>query len=523
MKIRDFLFGFLAIELVMAMSIVVLAQLLGQTLRDVEKAQTRRHESYLLADELRQSSDDLTRFPRTYAVTGDGRFERYFRQTLDIRNGVLPRPQGYDGIYWDLVAAGQLKEPRTDQGDLASLQERRSAAGFTAAEFDKLKEAQDRSDQLVALENRAMNAVKGRFDDGSGTFPNEAEPDMKMAADILHGERYHNAKAAIMKPVGEFLLMVDERTNLDLERLNVRERHLVLAIFITSGALAFCLTATVWVLYRRIIRRIGALEAAATNVVTGNLSVRSGVSGKDELGILGQTFDTMLDRLSGSLERSQAETQEIESRMEAIFKNTSDGFLTLSRDTLSIQSVNPAIEKMLGLNAEDIANLPVSRFLFPSEKGEHQGEILSGAVGPLFHDLASSGRPCEMIGRRSDGSKFATEVVISEATVSEMPVFIAAVRDVSAWKHLLDRRSAELRRLSTPVTQIWEGILSDIPQITSGMRPNDSRTRRTGKQTLRVFARWDAFPLTRPPWWSNLGRLRLVRTHLYLRHPALSS
>ena len=41
-----------------------------------EKSVKNRFESRLVADELRQSSDDLTRMARCYVVTADGRFEK---------------------------------------------------------------------------------------------------------------------------------------------------------------------------------------------------------------------------------------------------------------------------------------------------------------------------------------------------------------------------------------------------------------------------------------------------------------
>ncbi len=64
------------------------------------EAEGRRHDSYKLADELRQSSDDLTRMARTYVVTANPRYEEYFQRILDIRNGRAPRPVRYSGIYW---------------------------------------------------------------------------------------------------------------------------------------------------------------------------------------------------------------------------------------------------------------------------------------------------------------------------------------------------------------------------------------------------------------------------------------
>ena len=72
----------------------------------VDKANAARYNSYLLADELRQSSDDLTRLARTYVVSGDAKWEQQYFEILDIRNGKKPRPAEYEKIYWDFKAAG---------------------------------------------------------------------------------------------------------------------------------------------------------------------------------------------------------------------------------------------------------------------------------------------------------------------------------------------------------------------------------------------------------------------------------
>ena len=46
----------------------------------VKTRQHRRHESYQLANELRQSSDDMTWLARTSAITGDARYRDYYRK-----------------------------------------------------------------------------------------------------------------------------------------------------------------------------------------------------------------------------------------------------------------------------------------------------------------------------------------------------------------------------------------------------------------------------------------------------------
>ena len=150
----------------------------------IAESESRRYESYKLADELRQSSDDLTRLARTYVVTADPAYEQHFYDVLGIRNGKQPRPEGYQGIYWDLVIVG--KGP-TEVGPAASLQSLMEEIGFTQEEFDKLNEAQRRSDALVRMEATAMAAVKGRFADEDGKFTREDEPDLELARELMHG------------------------------------------------------------------------------------------------------------------------------------------------------------------------------------------------------------------------------------------------------------------------------------------------------------------------------------------------
>lgn len=66
----------------------------------LENASARQLNSYKLADELRQSSDDLTRLVRSYvAMAGkNASFEEQYNAVLDIRNGKSPRPQEYENL-----------------------------------------------------------------------------------------------------------------------------------------------------------------------------------------------------------------------------------------------------------------------------------------------------------------------------------------------------------------------------------------------------------------------------------------
>ena len=315
MKISRLLYIFLVGALVMAAAIVAQGMLLRHIQTDVEAAQERRHESNALARELHQSSDDLTRFARTSAVTGEPRYRDYFQKVLDIRNGKIVRPEGYDGVYWDLVIAGLLPEPSNASNGELSLEARMRNAGITVDEFSKLKEAQNLSDRLVRREEVAMHALDGRFDDGTGSFSRKDPPDRDMAMRILHDKTYHEAKGTIMEPIDAFLMMVNDRTNAELKGLNRYASQVLAGLIATSIGLLGVIAVLVWVLRARFLRPTAALLTTVGEIGEGNLDARTHVSGSDELGTLAGAVDSMTVRLKAAL--GEVEEKADQARLQA--------------------------------------------------------------------------------------------------------------------------------------------------------------------------------------------------------------
>ena len=219
----------------------VLAALLFINQRDLQNSEKQRYDSYVLAQVLRQTSDDLTRFARTYVVTGDPRFEKYYWDILAIREGAKPWPEHFERIYWDFVAANG-KTPRP-AGQSISLYQLLKNVGITQAEFAKLIEAEGNSNALVKTEEIAMNAVKGRYDDGTGEFTKHGEPNRAWAIQILYDEAYHQEKAKIMKPIDDFFAMLDARTLRATEKYE-RAGRLYLQLIVGMLVLLFILTLT---------------------------------------------------------------------------------------------------------------------------------------------------------------------------------------------------------------------------------------------------------------------------------------
>ena len=199
-----------AIFVAIVLNLIALVGVIGVQGELIE-ASEKRYQSYLLADELRQSSDDLTRLARVYSATGDSSYINQYNSILNIRNGKAPRPIEYDRIYWDFVAATGQK-PRPDSNEMISLTKKMENLGFSQAELAKLKESENRSNNLVSIETKAMNAVIGKFADDSGRYTISGEPDRELAMNLTNSKEYHIEKAKIMEPIDEFFVMLKKRT-----------------------------------------------------------------------------------------------------------------------------------------------------------------------------------------------------------------------------------------------------------------------------------------------------------------------
>lgn len=228
-----------------------------------DTASQERQVSYQLADQLRHSSDDLTRMVRTYVATRESRYKTYYQNILDIRNGKIPRPDGYSYIYWDLVLVHNLPHP-TQTGKGQALLDLMREAGFTHAELHKLAQAKANSDALTNLEFEAMRLIE--------VESSKAEANRNKAIAMLHGETYLHAKSLIMQPINEFFIMMDERTSASV----TLARKIALIFRLIFTVLAAAAIYMIWRSYQSIIQTLGAsvdaVHAHMTRIGQGDLS-----------------------------------------------------------------------------------------------------------------------------------------------------------------------------------------------------------------------------------------------------------
>jgi diguanylate cyclase (GGDEF)-like protein/PAS domain S-box-containing protein len=213
--------------------------------KQVDRVNSLRITSFQLADELRQSSEDLTRMVRSYVQTGDPIYKAHFQEVLDIRNGEAYRPVDYQGIYWDLVLTDN-KRPRPLSNQKIPLLQLMSEQGFTPEEFAKLAEAKANSDALTQIEFKAMDMIES-----ASPVTDEIRA---QAALMLHDQTYYQAKAGIMQPIDAFNEMMDKRTYAAVASA-LKSAKMFRWVFIAFGLLLLWL---LWRTYNALRHTLGA-------------------------------------------------------------------------------------------------------------------------------------------------------------------------------------------------------------------------------------------------------------------------
>ena len=402
----------------LALSIVSLLALFRVATKQAEANQVTetRFQSYLLADELRQSSDDLTRLARTYVVTGDASYEQQYMDILDIRNGKKPRPAHYERIYWDFVAAGMPVPAST--GPSVPLAELMRKAGFSEQEFAKLQEAQTNSDGLVKTEVIAMNAVKGLFDDGSGNFTKKGPPDLEMARTIMHDAQYHRNKGKIMQPVNEFLTLLDQRTSAAVQTAT---GGTMAAYSVTVGVLLVSVMVSLlclFLVYRHIKRSLDQAIATAQLIAGGDLSIDAVIERADEIGVLLHAMNTINANLTGLIGDIRNSTGEMSVATHEIALGNADLSARTEAQASSLEETASSMETLTATVRQNASNAGEANQLAAtaSAVAVQGGAVVAQVVNTMGAIKESSSQIADIIGV-IDGIAFQTNILALNAAV----------------------------------------------------------------------------------------------------------
>ena len=311
--------------------------------------------THLMTNEIKQSSQDLTRLCRLFVITGNEQYRQDYFTIEQWINGEIPRPQTVDS---KLFPGRTIK--RHDL--LIELH-------CNPQEMALLSEASDESAKLTAREEQAMNSVL-RHTFAAG--PAEALPGetvQNFAIRILHDSVYHQAVSDIMTPLGQAFTLLSTRTETAVEQASfLLEMYgritLALIVLVIVSIVAF-----VVFVRRQVIKPILDTSKVFAHLRNGNLTERMEVRSSNEIGMMSRDFNQSIDNvrmlifavkenvgalfgvgqeLSTNMTETASAVYEISTNIENIKKQVMNQSESVNKVGSSLQSITSTIRKLDG-------------------------------------------------------------------------------------------------------------------------------------------------------------------------------
>jgi methyl-accepting chemotaxis protein len=293
-------------------------------------------------------------------------------------------------------------------------------AGFTEAEFAKLKEAQGNSDELVHTETVAMNLVKGLRADDKGAYTVQGDPDLEKARDLMHNADYHRFKAKIMKPVDEFLVLMEGRTSAAVAEARSSTTFwtrvsVAVAVLMALGVLA----GTLWA-RRSVWRLLGAepqtLAAHLHRVAAGDL--RPDAAGTATPGSLLAAVRDMQQAWAAIVQEVRAVSEGIGSASSEIAAGNADLSVRTEQAASNLQQTASAMEQLTGTVRQSAdAAVQANRLSSSASAVAAQGGAVVSQVVQTMTDIQSSSRRIADIIGTIDSIAFQTNILALNAAV----------------------------------------------------------------------------------------------------------
>lgn len=179
--------------------------------------------------------------------------------------------------------------------------------------------------------------------------------------------------------------------------------------------------------------------------------------------------------------------EQAQAKATSVVTYMSDG-LVITDERGIVETFNPAAEAMFGYRAEHVIGRNVKMLMPEPYAADYDADMRQYLAGRIPGIIGKKRR--EIQGRRSDGQVFPMDLITSEMSASERPMFIGVVRDISEYKQA-ENELLRLREAEKLILDNLQRELSVAATIQANMLPK-------GNRLFPEFPQIRAFGLTSP-------------------------
>lgn len=495
-KIFLIVFGVMGILLVsLGWSIFVL---MGAT-SDLKQAYEQKYRSFLLANELRQSSDNLTKMVRTFVATRDERYVEVYNDIVDIRAGKKPRPENYEGIYWEPILAGQSAP--SAKGQTVALLDMMKQAGFTEEELALLARSGELSQNLVKTEEVAIEAARGKLTPEILGRLRAGETPQALAVRLVNDANYEREKAKIMEPIGSFLSMMGARTQSAVESAASREQNCILMVLANVLLLAIGVVFAYFYVRLKISNPLQQIVAAIAKRRDGTYRMTDvQVDVRNDVGVLATSLNAILGQMRGfvrtvsdSMGQLTASSQELtsssENTVQAAAKVSESIDVAAKGAGEQLKAVDSSLQ-VIGEMTENIRSFSVIARQINEEslavaqkagEGDDRAEQAVDKIACLRDTVESTAEQMRRLGERSAEIGKIVDAIASIAAQTNLLALNAAIEAARAGEHgkgfavvaeevrkLAEESQVEAKEIAGLIAAIQQDTKAALDAVTAG-------------------------------------------------------
>ena len=254
---------------------------------------------------------------------------------------------------------------------------------------------------------------------------------------------------------------------------------------------------------RGILPPIRELMEAARHVASGDLNAEVNVKSKDEIGMLGGSFNTMvnvlreaelekqqyldnLEKLNSELEervtKRTADLERSEARIRTIYDNVGEGIVVIDEKGY-IDSINPAAQRIFSLDNKDVIGMHAIFLLADKNYSDltKSDAYIDDKDGPFKTN--NTKHPVELEGKRMDGSSFPMEMVVTGMKLGDENMRACIVRDITL------RREAKARLEEAQSSIVNAAHKSGMAEMATGVLHNIGNILNSVNVSVEVVSR----------------------------------
>ncbi len=256
-------------------------------------------------------------------------------------------------------------------------------------------------------------------------------------------------------------VQVISRTSEQYRQLNLFKNPVkmsfIITLFIVTLLIIFSATWFGLFLAKGITGPIQDLAEATKKIAQGDLNQRIEVVADDEIGVLVDSFNSMmkdLKRSKSELEQANVDLEQRRKYTETVLRNVSAGVVSVDRDGV-IVTINQAVERLLSIKTEKVLNRRYDEVLIPEhnqlvrellQQMKESGEsYVEKQLELMLKDRALTLLTAITVLKDEEGNDMGMVIVFEDLTQLQM------AERAAAWREVARRMAHEIKNPLTPI------------------------------------------------------------------------